>query len=341
MNPEISTHKTFNEMASPLADLTTIQRLETPPETIDQIPVNRALMHSLANGLSTEDQRLILAASEVALYCHAAHSRQGDPPLHYSHHLFEVAKRVKENFCESKNTSSALDKSQISELAVAVVVALLHDTMEDISNTFPSLNDRELGFLTVERYIRKQFSELADEKTIDRICECVRILSIKNESDFIDSKYIAEINADWLCRQVKWADVDHNMESMPDVFPLSGSIHFPAQLAELMRDSSYNERFLHQVCIAAKRTSGKVSVNDLRSNALGNSYMKLYNFEGEAGLDRLETFYQSLSDLHTQAPESLAFPAKYSKDQMSSVLKEQLNRISQVRQVLNLESTSG
>jgi hypothetical protein len=299
-------------------------------DLLQQLESNRVAMYELIADLPQEQRALVRAAVDAALFCHYAHTRIGTPPIHYSHHLLEVMRRVKTlSFSEGRDTTC--DQSR---LALRLSVAALHDSMEDIARTFPQITDRLEGFSIVEGYIRERLKTVADHTTQDTICESIRTLSIKNEDDFSDSSYVARIVASSDCLPVKWADVNHNMLTIPDVSAHTGAISMPAQCDALMQASPYYDEFIHQVLVSAKRAEQKVQSDTFLEKKLGKALSKVYSFEGSAGLSRLQKFYQKLAERLQSDPNADVFPKTYTTQKLANVIQSYLHAIQVARDVL-------
>jgi hypothetical protein len=287
-------------------------------------------MYELANNFLDGQRLLVRAATDAALFCHHGHTRMGEPPVHYSHHLLEVMRRVNNLSC----TGTPESESNQDSLAIQLSVAALHDSMEDISRTFSEITDREEGFSIVERYIRSRLICVTDPSTVDSVCEAIRTLSICNDADFNDSGYVSRIMQSEICKPIKWADVNHNMLTIPDVSAVAGAVSYPAQYGELMKGSPYHDEFIHQVLVCAKRSQQTVSPTALMETKLGRALHELYHFEGAAGLSRLLDFYNKVDERLKNEPGAPIFPQKYTSQQLAKAVRCQIDAITVVRGVL-------
>ena len=310
----------------PLTDrpcLDSLTPLGLSTNLLEQLEGNRELMYRLANDFPPDERALIQTSVAVAMVCHHAHTRIGTPPIHYSHHLFEVMRRVKELSLTGTLQATPLDET----LAIKLAVAALHDSMEDIARTFPTLTHRVQGFSVVEDYIRLKLTPVCRPATVDVVCNAVRTLSITNDVDFNDSLYVAGIAQSDICRPIKWADVDHNMITMPEAGATSGAVIYPAQYNTLMSTSPYYTAFIHQVLVCAKRCETTISPETIGTTKLGRALIKLHTFEGPAGLLRLETLYEELGDRLQKEPTAPIFPTRYKAAKIAKVIESQLSSI--------------
>lgn len=266
--------------------LESLQAKEIDLDLTTQLASNRAAMHLVAEGFSEEWQRFIKASIDAALFCHSGHTRIGNPPIHYSHHLLEVMRRV-------HSISTAEPAIDEKTKAIRLSVAVLHDSMEDIAETFTQITDRKQGADLVEHYIRARLQEVTTPECLDLLCSSIRTLSIENDADFNDSTYVLGILNSQICTPIKWADVDHNMLTLPRVGPASGAISYPAQYGDLMKGSPFYSTFVQQVLVSATHMRQKIKPDDLGANAIGRALQELYRFEGIEGLERLTKFYQA------------------------------------------------
>jgi hypothetical protein len=201
-------------------------------------------------------------------------------------------------------------------LAIQLSAAVLHDSMEDIVKTFPDITDRQEGFLIVEQYIRSKLEDVTEKSTIDKICEAILTLSIKNEADFSDSQYISEISKSEICRPIKWADINHNMITMPYIYPVAGAVSCPAQYGKLMEASPYHNEFIKQVLVSAVRSRQQATTPVPNEADLSNALRELYEFEGLNGFVRLKEFYNSVRDRLTNGSEDQNAPSGYNVGQL-------------------------
>jgi hypothetical protein len=310
--------------------LTSLKPKDIDTGLLQQLATNRTAMYRLAIGLPEGQVAMVRSAIDAALFCHYGHTRIGTPPIHYSHHLLEVMRRVN-HLARVGSSESSLDSES---LAVKLSVATLHDSMEDIASTFPQLTNRLQGFSIVEEYIRSRLITVVDPPTVDSICEAIRTLSIGNDEDFSDSSYVATISESPICKPIKWADINHNMLTMPDVSPLAGAVSYPAQYATLMKGSPYYDEFIHQVLLCAERTQDTLRPQEFTESRLGRALGKLHRFEGTAGLLRLHSFYQGLMERLQIEPEAPAFPKRYSSEKLAKVLHSHLGAIVAAREFL-------
>jgi hypothetical protein len=294
---------------------------------LQQLESNREAMYQLIADLPQEHKALVRASADAALFCHHAHTRIGAPPIHYSHHLLEVMRRVKTLCLQEEGCDQSLQALRLS-------VAVLHDSMEDITQSFPQITDRLEGFSIVEGYIRECLETVADQGAKDLICESIRTLSIKNDDDFSDSLYVTGISNSLICRPVKWADVNHNMLTMPDISPHAGAISMPAQYASLMQTSPYRDEFIRQVLVSAKRVEQTLNSEALSEKRLGSALSKLFKFEGAAGLSRLQKFYQDLAERLETVPSAAVFPQSYTNKELGNIIQLHLDAIQNARDVL-------
>lgn len=291
---------------------------------------NYQAMIDLGNDLSTCDQALIRAAVEAAFICHADHVRLGTPVLHYSSHLLGVAQRVKANISEIAEQFFTPDGQALSLRAVAIVVALLHDTEEDIGKTFNWVRDRKEAYPLVDRFLRSKLGTCIDAAGLDRIMNTIRLLSIDNEYDIPDSFYIEQIESDPLARQIKPADVDHNMETMPKISPMSGAVIFPAQVGALMAASPYAERFLRQVCECARHSCQSIDIAREPQNSIERKMKLFLMAEGELVGPRLVEFYRSLCERIEHDADSTLIAEGTTHSKVMRALKTQLANAEQI-----------
>jgi hypothetical protein len=299
-------------------------------DLLEQLESNRAAMYEIAGEFLEGEKHLLRTSIDVALFCHYGHTRIGEPPVHYSHHLLEVMRRVNAPFCARQPDSS----SERGLLAVQLSVAVLHDSMEDISRTFPQITDRQEGFSIVEQYIRSRLICVTDPSTVNDVCESIRTLSIGNDADFSDSEYVSKIMQSAICKPIKLADVNHNMLTIPDVSPFAGAVSCPAQYNQLMKGSPFYDEFVRQVIVSAKRSQQTVNPADLASTKLGRALQKLHRFEGAPGLDRLHEFYKTVEEKLKSEPNAQIFPTRYTAAQLAKAVRSQLDAIKTVRTVL-------
>ncbi|MCO6431336.1 MAG: hypothetical protein J5J00_10785 [Deltaproteobacteria bacterium] len=251
-------------------------------------------MYGLASGFSPQDQSLINAAADVSAVCHANHLRRGDPPLHYMSHLLEVAKRVKENFRDFGETFKNPEGREISALAVTIVVALLHDSAEDIHKTFSANRSRSERFSAVEGFIEARLAEHIHRPGIQRIIEAISRLSIDNDFDIPTSAYVHAIEEDPLTLQVKQADISHNMLTMHEIAPISGVFTFAGQFAHLMSASPYADDFIRGICRCALKTKQSYDLSRPPQNGTEKRLAKFLQLDGELIGPRLTEFYANL-----------------------------------------------
>lgn len=297
---------------------------------LEQLESNRTAMYRLATELPEPQKALVRSAIDAALFCHYGHTRIGTPPIHYSRHLLEVMQRVRDLSLVGNPESP----SDTDSLAIKLSVAALHDSMEDIVRTFPQLTDRSEGFSIVEEYIRSRLIPVVDPATVDTICGAIRTLSISNDADFSDSRYVAGISESPICRPIKWADINHNMLTIPEVSPFAGAVSCPAQYDTLMRGSPYYDEFIRQVLLCAKRTDQGLSSENFRESRLGKALIKLHHFEGIAGLSRLQAFYEELAGRLQTEPDAPVFPNRYTSEKLYKVLHFHLGAIGIARDAL-------
>jgi hypothetical protein len=210
----------------------------------------------------------------------------------------------------------------------------LHASREDMSRTFPQLTDRHEGFSIVEEYIRSRLICVTDPSTVNKVCESIRTLSIDNDADFSDSGYVSRIAQSVICKPIKWADINHNMLTIPDVSPVAGAVSYPAQYNQLMKSSPFYDEFVRQALVSAKRSQQTINPADLTGTKLGRDLHQLHHFEGASGLSRLHEFYETVGERLKSEPDAQIFPSRYTPNQVAKAVQSHLDAIRAARAAL-------
>ena len=138
----------------------------TVQEITEQKQQNYARMISLAQDFLVPSKILVEKAAFLAMQHHFNHYRGGLGHPHYSIHLLEVANRVSMNFDSFPIIQDRIqdkDRNSLDAKAVAITLALLHDSIEDFFENFVRSN-RSLSKgdaqLAAESHLRQELAKL-------------------------------------------------------------------------------------------------------------------------------------------------------------------------------------
>ena len=271
-----------------------------------------AAMLRLAERFSGASRTLVEVAVDVAFACHFNHFRGGPEKPHYTSHLLEVAARVATNFDRISGAVPTLTDAQgqsIDPCAVAIAVAMVHDSIEDFHENFRGrrfTDHQPSDFQAVARdHLYQRVNERLGSTVADAMVEFVETLSHAGDDDFPTSGFLTRACAQRVTRAVRLADIDHNLSTFPHYAPAWASMVTPAQYLTLVRGtpfaSSVEANLLR--CIAHIRSDELLPwAASPGESALDIALREVRAKEGAEALVRIGQWYEQLEARLTGEP---------------------------------------
>lgn len=146
-----------------------------------------------------KNDELYLAAYNLAIKGHNGQFRKNGTTPYFDGHILPVTLAVNNDFCNEYGED--INETDLSILAVYLVVATLHDYLEDVPGA--NIND----VLTTLR----PHASLAQ---IAEIEEALLLITKKEGESYF--KYLEKLKANHAARYVKIRDLRHNMSDLPE-----------------------------------------------------------------------------------------------------------------------------
>ena len=270
-------------------------------EIIEEKERNYAEMLRLADPFSGSSRALIEAAAKVALDCHFNHFRGGPGTPHYSIHLLKVAQRVTQALDAIPGELPTIldaDGAPIDPRAIAIALALTHDTIEDFHENFKN----KAHF----RYPPDDYHEVARRHLIDTLTKAVgseaanalavmvQTLSHHGDDQFPSRAFLGRALGNRVTHAVRLADIEHNLSTFPTYAPAWASVVAPAQYLPLARGTPFEESFHRHILesVAEVHTDEILPwVEKPGARALDSALEDLRRNEGAEAVERVRAWH--------------------------------------------------